>query len=333
MEPIFVRRIGAIAVTAATALAVTACGSSSSSKRLALVAYSTPQTVYAKLIPAFEGTANGTGWTFTQSYGASGDQSRAVAAGLPADVVALSLAPDVAKLASAGLVSSAWASDRYKGMVTDSIAVIAVRPGNPKHITSFDDLIKPGVKVLTPNPSTSGGARWNILAAYGAELKEGKTAAQALTYLKALFHNVVAQDTSGRNATQDFLSGRGDALITYENEAIGAKKKGAALDYVVPSSTILIENPIAVVARGGHAAEAQRFIDYLRSAAAQTIFAKAGYRPVVPGVAVAASFPKPPGLFTIGYLGGWKAVTKQFFDPTSGLIIKIEQGLGVTTTK
>lgn len=332
MTRYLIRRAATTGLTVLSAGALAACGGGSGSKRLSLVAYSTPQSVYAKLIPAFQATAAGKGWSFTQSYGASGDQSRSVAAGLPADVVALSLAPDVDKLVKAGLVASNWASDPFKGMVTNSVAVIAVRPGNPKHITGWADLVKPGVKVLTPNPSTSGSARWNILAAYGAQIAAGRTPSQALAYLKALFHNVVAQDASGRNATQDFLSGKGDALITYENEAIAAKRKGAALDYVVPTATILIENPVAVVTTGGHAAEARRFVGYLRSPAAQATFARAGYRPVIGGVDE-ARFPTPRQLFTVSKLGGWKAVTKQFFDPATGAVTRIEQGLGVTTGK
>jgi sulfate/thiosulfate transport system substrate-binding protein len=322
-----------LAVTLAVALA--ACGSSGSSgngKHLNLVAYSTPQAAYAKLIPAFTATSAGSGVSFSQSYGASGDQSRAVLAGLPADVVALSLEPDVTKLVQAGLVSPNWNKDAYHGMVTDSVAVIIVRPGNPKQITTWDDLVKPGVQVLTPNPFTSGSARWNVIAAYGAELKEGKTPAQAEAYLSALFHNVVSQDTSSRNALQTFLAGKGDALIDYENEAIAAKKKGLAVDYVTPADTILIENPVAVVTKG-NATTAQAFVNFLRTAPAQRIFASAGYRPVVASLVDPKEFPTPPGLFTVASLGGWTVVNKKFFDPSTGIVTKIEQGLGVSTGK
>jgi sulfate transport system substrate-binding protein len=316
------------------ASALAACGSSGSGgKHLSLVAYSTPQTAYAALIPAFQATPQGKGTTFSQSYGPSGDQSRAVLAGQPADVVALSLAPDVTKLAQAGLVSSGWDQDAYKGNVTDSVAVLVVRKGNPKHIQSWDDLVKPGIKVLTPNPLSSGSARWNVMAAYGAELKEGKSPAQAQAYLTALFHNVVSQDSSGRNALQTFLAGKGDVLISYENEAIGAQKKGAAVDYIVPRNTILIENPVAVVVKGGHTATAQAFVNFLRTPQAQQIFAAKGYRPVIAGLVDPKRFPTPPGLFTIASLGGWKPVTKQFFDPASGVVTKIEQSLGVSTAK
>jgi sulfate/thiosulfate transport system substrate-binding protein len=318
----------------ASALAVSACGSSSSgsSKKLSLVAYSTPQAAYAALIPAFEKTPAGKGVSFTQSFGASGDQSRAVLAGQPASVVNLSLQPDVDKLATAGLVPTAWNQNATKGFVTDSVAVIIVRKGNPKHITGWDDLVKPGVQVLTPNPFSSGSAKWNVAAAYGSELKEGKTPAQADAYLTALFHNVVSQDSSARNALQTFLAGKGDALIDYESEAIADQKSGSAISYVIPKQTILIQNPIAITTKGDSPA-AKAFVSYLLSPAGQAIWAANGYRPVIPGVAASSKFPTPPDLFTIDSLGGWTKVNTQFFDPTSGVVTKIEQGLGVSTSK
>jgi sulfate/thiosulfate-binding protein len=324
--------VSLLAVLAA-ALGLTACGSSSSSSNsLALVAYSTPQGAYEKLIPAFQATSEGKGVSFSQSFGPSGEQSRAVANGLHADVVNFSLAPDVEKLVKAGLVSPSWNQNATHGFVTNSVAVIIVRKGNPKHITGWNDLIKPGVGVLTPNPFTSGSARWNIMAAYGAQLKEGKTPAQALEYLKALFGNVVSQDSSARNALQTFLAGRGDALIDYEDEAISDEKKGAAIEYIVPSATILIQNPIAVLS-GGNTAEAQKFVNYLLSPAGQAIWVSKGYRPVISGVPGAEKFPTPKSLFTIESLGGWKTVTKQFFEPETGIVTKIEQSLGVSTSK
>ena len=314
----------------AAALLLAACGSSStSSKHLTLVAYSTPQGVFEKLIPAFQATPEGSGVSFSESYGPSGQQSRAVANGLHADIVNFSLEPDVEKLVKAGLAPASWNQNATHGFASDSVAVIIVRKGNPKHIVGWSDLVRPGVQVLTPNPLTSGGARWNVVAAYGAQLKEGKTPAQAESYLRALFHNVVSQDSSARNALQTFLAGRGDALIDYENEAIADKKKGAPIEYVIPKDTILIQNPVAVVGSGGSATEARKFLAYLLSPAAQEIWAANGYRPVIPSVA--AQFPTPSGLFTIDSLGGWKKVTKQFFAPEGGIVTKIEQSLGVST--
>jgi sulfate/thiosulfate-binding protein len=324
----------ALALLAMT-VGLAACGSSSTgaSKSVSLVAYSTPQGAFEKLIPAFQATSAGKGVSFTQSYGPSGEQSRSVANGLHADVVNFSLEPDVERLVKAGLVSANWNQNATHGFVTDSVAVIIVRKGNPKHITGWSDLIKPGVGVLTPNPFTSGSARWNVMAAYGAQLKEGKSPAQAQEYLKSLFHNVVSQDSSARDALQTFLAGRGDALIDYEDEAVSDEKKGAPIEYVIPKDTILIQNPIAVVGTGASAVEAQKFVSYLLSPAGQKIWASKGYRPVVEGVATPGEFPTPAGLFTIESLGGWKTVTKQFFEPETGIVTKIEQSLGVSTAK
>jgi sulfate/thiosulfate transport system substrate-binding protein len=328
------RSILSLTTLGAATLGLFACGSSGASKELTLVAYSTPQGAYASLIPAFEATSEGRGIKFNQSFGPSGDQSRAVVAGLKADVVNFSLEPDVTRLVKAGLVSSTWNQNATHGFVTNSVAVIIVRKGNPKHIASWSDLVKPGVQVLTPNPFTSGSARWNIMAAYGAQIKEGKTPAEAQAYLTALFHNVVSQDSSARNALQTFLAGRGDALIDYEDEAIGDQKKGSPIEYVIPKYTILIQNPIAIV-NGGNTAGAQKFVNYLLSPAGQKIWAEKGYRPVIEGVATPGEFPTPAGLFTIDSLGGWKKVGKEFFETegTTGVVTKIEQSLGVSTAK
>jgi sulfate transport system substrate-binding protein len=321
-----------ICLVLGSAVMLGACGGSSNAKKLRLVAYSTPQAAFASLIPAFEATPAGKGVGFSQSYGPSGDQSRAVLAGLPADVVDLSLEPDVTKLVKAGLVPASWNANATHGFVTNSVAVFIVRKGNPKHLAGWADLVKPGVEVLTPNPFSSGSARWNVMAAYGAELKEGRTPAEAQAYLTSLFHHVVSQDTSARNATQTFLAGKGDVLIGYENEAIADERKGAAVDHVVPRDTILIQNPVAVLTRG-NATLGKAFVDYLLSPAGQRIWASKGYRPVVPGTAGASAFPTPAGLFTIDSLGGWTAVTKRFFDPSTGVVTKIEQSLGVSTAK
>jgi sulfate transport system substrate-binding protein len=315
-------------------LGLAACGSSGGSgKQLALVAYSTPKSAYEALIPAFQATPGGKGVSFTQSYGGSGEQSRAVANGQHADVVNFSLEPDVERLVKAGMVSPSWNQNATHGFVTNSVVVIIVRKGNPKHITGWSDLAKPSTQVVTPNPFTSGGARWNIMAAYGAQLKEGKTPAQAQAYLTALFHKVVSQDSSARNSLQTFLAGRGDALLGYENEAIAAQKKGEPIEYVIPSDTILIQSPVAVVGTGSANKAATDFVNYLVSPPAQAIWAAKGYRPVISGVAASSKFPTPAGLFTIASVGGWKAVTKQFFEAETGIVTKIEQSLGVSTAK
>jgi sulfate transport system substrate-binding protein len=300
---------------------------------LSLVAYSTPTAAFGKLIPAFQATAAGKGVQFQQSYGASEVQAKAIVAGLSADVVDLSLQPDMVTLVKAGLVSKSWNKNAYHGFVTKSVVVFVLRDGNPKHIRTWDDLVKPGVQVVAPNPFTSGGARWNVMAAYGAQLREGKTPKQAIAYLQELFKHVVSQDTSARNALQTFLAGRGDVLLTYENEAILAQQQNKPVYYLIPKATIQIENPVAVLANSKNKAQAQAFYDYLFTPAAQKLFASTGYRPVVPSVAkqYTKQFPPRPQLFKIAYVGGWDKVAKQFFDPDNGVMAKIERGLGVST--
>ncbi len=299
--------------------------------KLALVAYSTPQVVYDEVIPAFAKTAGGEGVSFTQSYGASGDQSRAVEAGQKADVVAFSLAPDVNRLVKAGLVADDWASNPTKGMVSNSVVVLMVRKGNPKGIHTWADLLKPGVQVLTPNPFTSGGAKWNLMGAYGAQLELGKTPEQATGYVRDLLtKHVKVQDKSGRESVQNFLGGNGDVCISYENEAITAQQKGADIDYVIPDQTLLIQNPIAVTTAAKPQAKA--FVDYALSKPAQELFAKHGYRPVDSSVA-AGKFPTPKDLFTIDDLGGWSKVNDEFFDPDKGTFAAIENEAGVSTDK
>jgi sulfate/thiosulfate transport system substrate-binding protein len=344
-----------LAVAIATALVLAACGgasdtagggSSSSSSgsagsggsktQLSLVAYSTPQVVYDEVIPGFQETEAGNGVTFKESFGASGDQSRAVESGLPADVVAFSLAPDMDRLVKAGLVADDWADTPTKGFVSKSVVSFIVRKGNPKNIHAWDDLLKPGVKVLTPNPFTSGAAKWNILAAYGAKSGGGENAQAGLDYLRELITtHVVVQDKSGREALQNFTSGTGDVLISYENEAITAQKKGQKVDYVIPDQTISIENPIAVVSTSGHRQQAKAFVAYALSAAGQQKFADWGYRPVDQAVfdKNKGEFPTPKGLFTIDDLGGWSKVNDEFFDPDKGSVAKIEQDAGVSTAK
>ena len=332
------RRLTLIAIVPAVlALAAAGCGGVSDSGgcggNVTLVAYSTPKEAYAEIIPAFKKTSAGKDVGFSQSYGASGDQERAVESGLPADVVALSLALDVNKLVKKGLVAEDWDKGKYGGFVTNSVVVFAVRKGNPKNIKTWDDLTKPGVQVLEPNPFTSGGAKWNVMAAYGAQIEQGKTPAQALDYLKKLFKNVVVQDKSAREALQTFSAGKGDVLLAYENEAITAQQKGEDLDYVVPDQTILIQNPIAVTTDSKNETAAKAFVDFTTTPEAQKIFVSKGYRPVLASPNDPSRFPDPPGLFEITKFGGWSKVNDEFFDPDKGKVAEIEKDLGVSTSK
>jgi sulfate/thiosulfate-binding protein len=332
------KAIGAVAALAVGGTALAACGAGSADAgdagrtELALVAYSTPQAAYEKIIKAFQATPEGRNVTFRQSYGASGDQSRAVEAGLRADIVAFSLEPDMTRLVKDGIVADDWNRDPAKGMITDSVVVVATRKGNPKGLRSWDDLTRPGIEVITPNPFISGGARWNVLAGYGAKSGRGTDKSAGVAYLRALFSNVPVQDDSARKSLQTFTGGKGDAMLAYENEAIFAQQNHQPIDYVVPDSTILIENPVAVTRNSAHPAEATAFLAFLHSAAAQKIYAENGYRPVVKDAAT-RDFPAPAGLFTIADLGGWTTVNKEFFDPQAGVMADIERKLGVSIDK
>jgi sulfate transport system substrate-binding protein len=295
---------------------------------ISLVAYSTPRAAYGDLIPAFQKTTGGKDTSFSQSYGASGEQARAVLSGLKADVVALSLEPDVTTLVNKGIVPRNWKNDKWGGIVTRSVVVFVVRKGNPKHIRSWNDLVKPGVDVVVPNVQTSGGAKWDVMAAYGAQRKLGKSHAQSVKYLGQLYDHVVSQDKSAREALQTFLAGRGDVLLSYENEAIFAQKHDQPIDYVMPKATIQIANPIAVVKTSTNQTTARAFVKFLRTKPAQVIFAQNGYRPVLRSAAKGFSFPYPPGVFSIQSLGGWAKVDKQFFDSRNGIVTKIQRRTG-----
>ena len=328
-----VASIGLALMALGATLGIAACGGSASGAgTINLVAYSTPQQAYEdKLEPAFKDTSAGDGVEFSNSFGASGDQSRAVESGQPADVVMFSLEPDMTRLVDAGIVGSDWNQNQYKGIVTNSVVTLMVRPGNPKNIHSFQDLTRDDVEVIDPNPATSGGARWNIMAIYGSEIQAGKSVTEAQDFTKQVIANTSVQDDSARDSLNTFSSGKGDVLVGYENEAIQAKQSGIDLDYVTPDSTILIENPIAVTKDAP--SEAQKFLDFLYTDPAQQDFADAGYRPVVKSVfdKNADQFPIPSGLFTIGDFGGWSKVSDPFFGD-DGWVVKAEGDLGNPTS-
>jgi sulfate/thiosulfate transport system substrate-binding protein len=321
--------IGSLAVAPLALATLPAAAGAATGGTVNLVGYSTPKPAYSVLDADFAKTKAGAGVTISSSFGPSGTQATSVVDGLPADVVNLALEPDMDKLVKAGLVSSSWDKGATKGMVTDSIVSFIVRPGNPKHITTWADLVKPGVGVITPNVFSSGSAKWNIMAAYGAELSLGKSSAQAQSYLSKLLHNAVAQPSSASSALQTFLSGQGDVLLDYESDALYAKSQGEPVDIITPPQTILIQNPIAVTKTASTSAKA--LVSYLLSPAGQKVWGKEGYRPVLSSVAAQFNFPKPKTLFNITKFGGWTSVNTKFFDPTTGIVAKVEQSLGVST--
>lgn len=331
------RRTVVTALAATVAMAMTGCagggasdvtGATSSapagsSKVLNLYAYAVPKVGFDKVIPAFTATPQGAGIEFQQSYGASGDQSRKVAAGAEADIVNFSVTPDITRLVEAGLVDTTWADGEHRGIPFGSVVTIVVRKGNPKGIKDWDDLLQAGVEVVTPNPFSSGSAKWNLLAPYATKSDGGKNPEAGLSYIDKLVSNhIKVQPKSGREATETFLQGTGDVLLSYENEALFIEGEGDPVEHVTPPSTFKIENPVAVLKGSKNPEAAKAFNDYLYTAAGQRLWTEAGFRPVDAGVAkeFAGKFPAPAKLWTIDDLGGWPTVDKELFGKDTGTI-------------
>jgi sulfate transport system substrate-binding protein len=333
-RPLTALLIGLLAVLTACS---TTTGGSTSTSQLSLVAFSVPKPAYDDLQQAFTASTDGKGVTWKSSYGASGDQARAVISGLPADYVAFSLATDMTKLVDKDLVAKDWDTGPSKGIVSTSVVVMVVRAGNPLGIKGWDDLAKPGVKIVTPNPGSSGSARWNVLAAWSHITANGGSEADAVSFLQKYYKNIVSLPSSGREATSAFTSGTGDVLISYENEAIAARQSGADVDYVVPDTSMKIENPGAVTSKAPESAK--KFLDYVVSDDGQKVFASHGFRPINPSVQVgtvegakdpAQPFPAVEKLVTIDELGGWSSVASKFFDEKTGIVTKIQDASAVS---
>jgi sulfate transport system substrate-binding protein len=330
-------RLAAVVTAGVATAALAACSSSgatssggSSASAVRIVGYSTPAPAYTALEAAFNKTSAGKGVKFSSSYDSSGTQSKLVAAGHPADYVTFSTEPDMTRLVPQ-FVSPSWNKNATKGIVTKSVVVLVVRKGNPKHITSWSDLIKPGVKIVTPDPASSGSAKWNLLAAYEQVLQNGGTTAQANQYVAKFFKNVVSKPSSGSDAMSTFVQGTGDVLLSYEDEAIRARAEGDKVDYIVPQQDLQIENPAAVTKTAPKAA--QNFLNFVLSKQGQQVFASQGFRPAVPGTKIPTvkgandpsnPFPTPAKLETIAQMGGWAKVDPKFFGDTTGIITKIE---------
>jgi sulfate/thiosulfate transport system substrate-binding protein len=349
---------GALALVVALAMGGAACGSSgaatntgsngapgsctSDSPVITFAAYSTPREVYGKIIPAFQAKwkedHDGQNVIFQESYGGSTSQAQNVVNGFQADVVALSLAPDVDTIKDAGLITHDWTTAPDGGMVSASVVVFDVRPDNPKGITDYDGLTQPGLQILTPDPAASGGARWNIVSAYGAA-ERGKVAgvtgddAGAEQLLTGIFQNVTVMDKSARDSIKNFEAGNGDVAITYENEVLTAQKAGLPDQMVIPPSTVLIENPVAVVDKNAEAHcvvdAANGFVDFLHSDDAKALYSSVGFlRPVDPAAAAQGdgdTFPPIQDLFTVADLGGWSEIDTKVFGDPDGIFTKAFQ--------
>lgn len=333
------RLVAALALLAsALALFAVGCGGASDSvdgadaaggdgsTKLSLVAYAVPKVGFDKVIPAFQATPAGRDVSISQSYGASGDQSRKVVAGLQADVVNFSVEPDVTRLVDAGLVADDWNAGEHRGIPFGSVVTIVVRKGNPLGIRTWDDLLADGVEVVTPNPFSSGSAKWNLLAPYADKSDGGKDPEAGLAFVERLIRDhVKVQPRSGREATEMFLQGTGDVLLSYENEAIFIERGGEDVEHVTPPVTFKIENPVAVLKTSRRPEAARAFVDFLFTPAAQRLWAQAGFRPVDETVAreFADEYPEPKRLWTIADLGGWETVDAELFDAEDGAIAKI----------
>jgi sulfate transport system substrate-binding protein len=317
---------GASDSTDAPASSASAGTGSGKATKLSLVAYAVPKPGYDKVIPLFQKTAAGADVSFSQSYGASGDQSRKVASGLATDVVNFSVEPDVTKLVDQGLVAKDWNAGAHHGIPFGSVVTIVTRKGNPKNVRTWDDLLKPGLEVVTPNPFSSGSAKWNLLAPYAEKSRGGQDPQAGLAYLRKLIDgHVKVQPKSGREASETFLQGSGDVLLSYENEALFLERSGEKVEHVTPATTFKIENPVAVTANAKSPQQAKAFVDFLYTPQAQKGWAQAGFRPVDAAVAkqFAADFPVPAKLYDIADLGGWAKVNDELFDPDKGSVAKI----------
>ena len=301
-----------------------------------VVGYSIVSKAYTALETAFSHTAAGQGVTFTNSFGASTTQAQGVVAGQPADVVNFSLNPDLALLINAGLVSKKWASVKavkaQKGIVTDSVVAIVVRPGNPLGIHSWNDLLNSGVKIVTPDPISSGSARWNLLAAYESQIDQGSNAAATNTYINALIKNVISEPSSGSKALSAFIAGTGNVLLAYESDALNAFASGQKIQIVQTPQNLLIENPAALTTTGSSNPAAVAFYDFIFSKAGQQIWLQQHFRPTIKSLQAVSktTFYTPITLNTITALGGWAKVTPKFFSPT-GIITQAESANGYTS--
>lgn len=306
-------------------------GGGGGGQEVSIVGFSVLEAANEEVFAAFQETDAGQDVEFTTSYGASGDQSRAVESGLEADEVHFSLEPDIQRLVDAGVVGEDWNAGDNKGVLTQSVVVFVVRKGNPEGIETWEDLAKPGVEVVTPNPGSSGSAKWNLLAAYGAARETGGGDAAAEDYAAKLIGNVAALPGSARDASTAFSSGTGDVLLSYENEAILARQNGEDYDYIVPDQTLLIENTGALTTDASDAAQA--FYDFQISEEGQRIYASDGFRPLQEDLEVdevegandpANPFPAPETLLTVGDdFGGWSEADATFFDDQDGLFTRL----------
>jgi sulfate transport system substrate-binding protein len=336
MKKVNLKRIAGITVAFLPISLLATNSQAATSDTVNVVGYSIVSKAYSALETAFSQTAAGQGVTFTNSFGASTTQAEDVVAGQPADIVNFSDNPDLALLIDAGLVTRNWASVKavkaQKGIVTDSVVAIVVKPGNPLGIHSWSDLTNPGVKIVTPDPISSGSARWNLLAAYESQIDLGSSAAQADTYINALIKNVISEPASGSRALSAFVAGTGNVLLAYESDALNAFASGQKIAIIEPAQNLLIQNPAALTTTGSTNPGAIAFYKFIFGKAGQEIWLQQHFRPTLASLAAVSktTFYTPGTLNTITKLGGWAKVTPKFFS-TTGIITQAENANGYTS--
>jgi sulfate/thiosulfate-binding protein len=298
---------------------------SGSSHELSLVSYAVTKGAYDRILPRFQAywkARTGQDLVIRTSYGGSASQTRAMLDGLEADVATLALAGDVEKLQAGGLVNPGWEKELpHDSIITHSVVALIPRPGNPQQIRGWADLARPGLRVITANPKTSGGARWNFLALWGSVSQSGGSQSQARQFVTSVYRNVGNLPKDAREATDTFLRrGQGDVLLNYENEAILARRQGELTQpFIVPPLNVQIEGPVVVVDRNvdrrGTRRAAEALATYLSGEEAQRIFAAEGFRPVHPGVwsEVKSGFAPVNRLFRAADFGGWQTIDQTFF--------------------
>lgn len=340
------RRVRAwAALTAAAALTVTACSPGSSDTvgenaattdgpSVTLVAYAVPKNGWEAIGEAFgenqtrdaetetgEDGESGTNVVINADYGPSGNQSRKVVDGAPADIVNFSVEPDITRIVDAGRIDEDWNTGAYGGVPFGSVVAFVVREGNPKNIRTWEDLLRPDVEVISPSPLSSGSAKWNLLAPYAAMSNGGQDRQAGLDYVTELVSHFPLQPDSGRAASEAFLQGQGDVLLSYENEAILLDGQGESIDYLVPDATFRIDNPVAVVNDSSNLDQANALNDFLYTEEGQRVWAESGFRPVDPAVAAeyVDTYPVPATLYTIDDFGGWDVVDDDLFGETGAI--------------
>lgn len=327
--------IHSLVALASAALLGAGCGggqdaADAGGQEVGVVGYVALETAYRRsLEPSFRSTIDGEGVGFSNWFGSSEGQSRAVAEGEPASIVHFERIRDVERLVEAGDIAADWTEQPYNGIANRSVIVFVVRKGNPLQIHNVKDLLGKDLEVVIPDPLGSAAGQWSVMNIYATRINERKSEDEALAAVRTVLEKTVARPPGATAALETFMQGRGDVLLTYESEAIQAIEagKGKHFQFLVPHQTILVENPIAATGEAPQPA-AQDFLDFVWSDEGQVILAEHGFRPANPWLVDQERFFPRNGAFRIERFGGWRKVEEEFFDQESGSVAAIERELG-----